>query len=130
MPGLWPPNIQRSEPRPQVDDRLDQIDYRLDKILYQASWFAHILHKQFYWKQTLVLYHEWREWAGASVDWSKARRSRAKRSRRLTRILLAPAVLGAALMAYYCTLSMPVEHWWVGMVGIILVVPYLTRRLS
>lgn len=63
-----------------------------------------------------------------STERSLWRREQTKRRRRLLRLLAIPAVVGVLVLAYYVTLSMPVEHWYIGLAGVALVVPYLTRR--
>jgi Flp pilus assembly protein TadB len=70
------------------------------------------------------------EWAQADLKWSQRRRSRAKGERRLENALLLAAVLGLIAIFKYVTLSSPGQHWYIGLVGILLMVPYLTRRLS
>jgi uncharacterized membrane protein len=73
---------------------------------------------------------EWREWADASISWSSRRRLQDAHERRITAWFLAPAVLGLILLIYFCTLSFPVEQWYVGLLSVVLIVPYLTRRFS
>jgi hypothetical protein len=81
-----------------------------------------------------LIYNEWKEWADASIEWSRTRRSRdaveRKRTRRWDRATLALAVLGIFLAIYFVTRSYPIEEWYVGLLAVALIVPYLTRRLS
>lgn len=73
---------------------------------------------------------EWRVWSEASIEWSERRREQNRHSRTLDRIYLAPAVLGAIIMIFWLQTSFPIETWYVGLLAVILIVPYLTRRIS
>lgn len=77
-----------------------------------------------------AIFEEWQEWAQASLEWSRRRRSLAAASRRMDRVLLLPAVLGLIMMVYYVSRPFPIEHWYVGLASVVLIVPYLTRRMS
>lgn len=70
------------------------------------------------------------EFAEASAEWRANRRSRERRDRWIMRGLLAAAVLGCALCVYYVMLPYPAEYWYLGLLGVVLMVPYLTRRID
>lgn len=65
----------------------------------------------------------------SSMIISKDRRDRWKRHRRLEKMLGGVAVVGAGLLAWFCTFDTPyVEAWFIGIPGVILVVPYFVVR--
>lgn len=78
----------------------------------------------------LETYDDWYDWATADLEWSQRRRSRARAERRLDRLFLLPAVLGLTLIIAYVSKLNPGEYWYLGLLAVVLMVPYLTRRLS
>lgn len=74
--------------------------------------------------------HDWTEWAQASIEWSERRREKARQYRRGQRVLGALAVIGLVLAIYYVTLPYPYEQWWIGLLAVGLMTPYLARRFS
>lgn len=61
---------------------------------------------------------------------SRNRRRADRKARKRERRLGYAAVLGAILLVWWITLSSPVEVWYLGLLGIVAVVPYLTLRLE
>lgn len=60
-----------------------------------------------------------------STSVSRKRRERWSRLRLVQKLLRIPAVVGALTLVYYVTLPMPFEQWWIAIIGIALLVPYL-----
>lgn len=119
----------------QTDDRIDAAVYALasQQILEDREKERQVW-KSIYWMWATIWYKEWIEWSQASLEWSRRRRSLAQEDRearyKFLRLSRYPAVLGLALAIFYTTLDYPLEHWYVGLLGVSLMVPYLTRRLS
>jgi hypothetical protein len=116
---------------PQGSSREQGGDLMLDVVKYDDEKFindlpAYVLDAIF----ESAIYREWKEWSQASIEWSRSRRSQWQAERRLDRAFLAPAVLGLILLCYFVTRAYPIEQWYVGIASVLLIVPYLTRRVS
>lgn len=77
----------------------------------------------------LESYEDWLDWTQASSEYSRNRRSRERAARRRDRFALLGAVIGLLLCIWFVTRSYPAEYWYLGLLAVVLMVPYLYRRL-
>jgi hypothetical protein len=78
----------------------------------------------------MSLYDEMRSRSDASLAYSRRRRLKSEGERRFERALLILALIGTLVLIKFVTYPFPLEQWPIGLVGVLLALPYLTRRFQ
>ena len=65
-----------------------------------------------------------------SLDRREASAAQRRVQRRRETLAVLAAVAGLILVIYYCTLDTPWHSWYIGLIGTILIIPWLTRRFN